>query len=219
MYSTICIGTYRDREGYLLILNFHLQKYVCIHVCVLLSHVGLEMNSTLYLLFYRHYRMSKTLKNAPFVDNSLKWAGGGYVSNAVDLVKLGNALLSIYHYPKEDSDEHKQGLLKPSTVTKMWSPIVNSNLKNFHYGWGWLVSSPRSVVGTTPHPKVVMHTGGAVGATSILLIQPRERHSNQSLNLPNSNPQGVVVAVLFNLESVKEVDKLAISIAEHFSAE
>ena len=163
--------------------------------------------------------MSKTLQNAPYVNNSLKWAGGGFVSNAVDLVKLGNALLSIYQSPKNDSDEHSQGLLKPSTVTKMWSPVIKSNIKNFHYGWGWLVSSPGSVIGTTPCPKVVMHTGGAVGATSILLIQPREKHSKQSLNMSNSTLQGVVVAILFNLESVKEIDKLAISIAEHFSAE
>ena len=163
--------------------------------------------------------MSKTLQNAPYVDNSLKWAGGGFVSNAMDLVKLGNALLSIYQYPKEDINEHSQGLLEPSTVTKMWSPVIKSNIKNYHYGWGWLVSSPRSVMGTTPRPKVVMHTGGAVGATSILLIQPRERHSKQSSNMSSSTPQGVVVAILFNLESVKEVDKLAMSIAEHFSAE
>jgi hypothetical protein len=36
------------------------------------------------------------LKNAPYVDNSCKWAGGGFVSNVLDLVRFGNAMLFSY---------------------------------------------------------------------------------------------------------------------------
>ena len=47
-----------------------------------------------------------------------------------------------------------------------------------------------------------------MGVTSILLIQPREKCSNQSLNMSNSNPQGVDVAIQ-ERESVQNVGKLA----------
>jgi hypothetical protein len=36
------------------------------------------------------------LRNAPYVDNSYKWAGGGFLSNVQDLVKFGNAMLFSY---------------------------------------------------------------------------------------------------------------------------
>ncbi len=36
------------------------------------------------------------MRNAPYVDNSYKWAGGGFLSNVQDLVKFGNAMLFSY---------------------------------------------------------------------------------------------------------------------------
>ncbi|EDO31568.1 predicted protein, partial [Nematostella vectensis] len=43
----------------------------------------------------RQYERKKRhgLVNVPYVDNSYKWAGGGFISTAEDLVKFGNALL------------------------------------------------------------------------------------------------------------------------------
>ena len=38
------------------------------------------------------------LVNAPHVDNSYKWAGGGFLSTVTDLVKFGNAMLYSYQY-------------------------------------------------------------------------------------------------------------------------
>jgi len=48
----------------------------------------------------RHYFRTKkgSLSNVPFTDLSYKWAGGGYLSNAEDLVKFGNAILNCWHY-------------------------------------------------------------------------------------------------------------------------
>ena len=37
---------------------------------------------------------SGLLRNTPYVDNSYKWAGGGLVSTAEDLVQFGNAVTS-----------------------------------------------------------------------------------------------------------------------------
>ena len=33
------------------------------------------------------------LKNTPYVDNSYKWAGGGFLSTTEDLIRFGNAML------------------------------------------------------------------------------------------------------------------------------
>ena len=38
------------------------------------------------------------LKNAPYVDNSYKWAGGGFLSTVTDLAKFGNAMLFAYQH-------------------------------------------------------------------------------------------------------------------------
>ena len=43
------------------------------------------------------------LLNAPFVDNSYKWAGGGFLSTTIDLVKFGNAML--YSYQHQENNE------------------------------------------------------------------------------------------------------------------
>lgn len=45
----------------------------------------------------KHHR----LQNAPNVDNSCKWAGGGFVSNIDDLLKFGNAMLYSYQYEEK----------------------------------------------------------------------------------------------------------------------
>ena len=42
----------------------------------------------------KHHR----LRNAPYVDNSCKWAGGGFLSNVHDLVRFGNAMLYSFQH-------------------------------------------------------------------------------------------------------------------------
>lgn len=46
-------------------------------------------------MIFRFYRRGKKgrLANAPYVDNSYKWAGGGLMSTTEDLLRFGNALL------------------------------------------------------------------------------------------------------------------------------
>lgn len=45
------------------------------------------------------------LKNAPYVDNSYKWAGGGFLSTVGDLCKFGNAML----YSSQQVDGGQEG--------------------------------------------------------------------------------------------------------------
>jgi len=72
------------------------------------------------------------LENAPYVDNSYKWAGGGFLSTVDDLVKFGNAML--YSFQRDD------GFLKKESVNLMWSCVANTEKtwdQDGLYGMGW----------------------------------------------------------------------------------
>lgn len=51
------------------------------------------------------------LINTPYVDNSYKWAGGGFISTTEDLVKFGNAML--YASQVDDYEEKYNKKLVP----------------------------------------------------------------------------------------------------------
>ena len=69
------------------------------------------------------------------------------------------------------------------------------------------------MAGGKDYPCVFSHTGGAVGASSVLTIVPEEREGEGK---EEGSPCGVVVAVIFNLQEVKGVFKLGVQIAEQF---
>ena len=152
------------------------------------------------LLPSRHYVRNQKgyLKNTPYVDNSYKWAGGGFISNAKDLVRFGNALLACYQLlsispaQKVITDDPLQsfasqeerifkGVLDPETIVEMWKPVATDIDIKFtsrdpvlSYGMGWfLQDGDTEVVGGKAKPFFVGHTGGAVGATGVLLIVPQ----------------------------------------------
>ena len=62
----------------------------------------------------RHYvwQSSGRLVNSPYVDNSYKWAGGGLISSAPDLVRLGSALLLCYQSNQQTSTPSVRRLLE-----------------------------------------------------------------------------------------------------------
>lgn len=94
--------------------------------------------------------------NAGFVDNSYKWAGGGFVSTAEDLVTFAFALLD-------------GKLLRPETVRLLWTSQRTSDGKETGYGLGWFVKSDEK------GRRRVYHSGGAKGGTAFLVIYPDER--------------------------------------------
>ncbi len=62
----------------------------------------------------------------------------------------------------------------------------------------------------------VLHTGGAAGASSVLLILPRREDStNKTQQSSKALPDGVVVAILCNMHGVGMRD-LAYDIAQEF---
>ena len=60
-----------------------------------LVHTTADQNTLIVEERSRFYELAKTgaTENAPYVDNSYKWAGGGFLSTAEDLVRFGSAML------------------------------------------------------------------------------------------------------------------------------
>lgn len=119
-------------------------------------------------------------------------------------------------------------LLQPNTVAMMWSPATNTPLPGeLGYGMGWFVSKegPGLLCGKRK-PFLVGHTGKAVGASSVLLIGPMD--SSETVNSGSGGeaedggdqevvlPQGVVVAVIFNLQEVGDVYSVGVKVMEEF---
>ncbi|OLC03300.1 MAG: hypothetical protein AUH45_06145 [Gemmatimonadetes bacterium 13_1_40CM_69_22] len=84
---------------------------------------------------------------APPVDNSYKWAGGGFVSTAEDLVKFGSAML-------------QPGFLKAETLELLFTSQKTTAGEPTGYGIGWFVGTD-----SLGH-RWVFHGGGSVGGTT-----------------------------------------------------
>ena len=84
---------------------------------------------------------------APPVDNSYKWAGGGFVSTAEDLVAFGSALL-------------EPGFLQPETLDLLFTSQRTSAGEATGYGIGFFVTTD-----SLGH-RWAFHGGGAVGGTA-----------------------------------------------------
>ena len=152
----------------------------------------------------------------------------------------------------KESEEHDDGFgklsgyLKPDTMKMIWTPVVFPGSKyevkaDDEYGMGWRLCSQKHEHAFGKDEKFyATHTGGAVGASSVLLILPtrnsqlanettiklehEDRGSVKSdhtvkdfhKELPkDSPPNGVVVAIIVNLTSVG-LRKTAYDIAKMF---
>lgn len=98
------------------------------------------------------------VRNAPYADLSVKWAGGGIISTAPDLARFDIAL----------GDAR---LLKPETMAEMHTAARLANGNRTGYGLGWMVF--RDDQGRD----WVAHSGGATGGTTYLLRDPSRRVS------------------------------------------
>ena len=86
---------------------------------------------------------------SPTVDNSYKWAGGGFLSTAEDLVRFGSAHLTP-----------PPGYLKVATLELLYTPQHTTSGEATQYGIGWFVGTD-----TLGH-RYVYHGGGSVGGTT-----------------------------------------------------
>jgi serine beta-lactamase-like protein LACTB, mitochondrial len=104
----------------------------------------------------QYVREGRTLLNAPYADLSNKWAGGGMLSTAEDLVRFHIAL-----------DEGK--LLKPATLQQMYAPYRLTDGSETTYGLGW--ASWKDARGRP----WIGHAGGATGGTTFLIRDPARK--------------------------------------------
>uniref|UniRef100_A0A8C1VU15 Lactamase, beta n=1 Tax=Cyprinus carpio TaxID=7962 RepID=A0A8C1VU15_CYPCA len=153
--------------------------------------------------FY-HFNKKGCVVNCPYVDNSYKWAGGGFLSTVGDLLVFGNALLYSYQMAGlKNTDGLLPGFLKPHTAKAMWAPVDKTEAswdKNRLYAQGWLVVEKQQKYGRVPQPQTLGLTHRGVGASSVLLVLPSESgHTTNQMQLP---PRGVVVTIITNMQSV-----------------
>lgn len=107
-----------------------------------------------------------TWLNAPYVDLSVKWAGGGIISTTGDLLRFAIAL---------DAGR----LLRPDTQERMYTSARLTSGAITGYGLGWMVSEDGGRL-------KVAHSGGAMGGTTYLLREPKARLASVLLaNLDN----------------------------------
>ncbi|XP_061577828.1 serine beta-lactamase-like protein LACTB, mitochondrial isoform X2 [Cololabis saira] len=169
----------------------------------------------------RYYHLNKKgrVVNCPYVDNSYKWAGGGFLSTVGDLLLFGNALLYSYQIAQlENTRDLLPGFLKPKTAIELWAPVDKTEAswdKDGLYAQGWLVVEKEQKYGLCRKRRhYVSHTGGAVGASSVLLVLPSEEMVQRQGQTPPL-PQGVVVTIIANMQSVG-LNSTALKIAHEF---
>lgn len=112
---------------------------------------------------------TKQIIVAPEVDNSWKWAGGGFISTTEDVAKF---LLAHSH----------NGYLTQESLTEMISPQKNIDGEITNYGIGWRTRYDKN------NNTLIGHTGGSIGGTTYAFMAP---HSNtiivMTTNLSNAS--------------------------------
>jgi CubicO group peptidase (beta-lactamase class C family) len=122
-----------------------------------LKQTWLDDQPVIIPLRARNYtkRQNGPVENAPQVDQSNKWGGGGLLSTVEDLLRYA------------DSYDGKQ-MLKPETIAQMFTAQKTRDGKATAYGLGWGISLEDG-------RRLVEHTGGSAGATSALAKYPEQK--------------------------------------------
>ena len=110
------------------------------------------------------------LLNAPYVDNSNKWAGGGLLTTPEDLVRFGSAHL-------------RPGFLTAESLTEILTPGRTENGEVQNRGLNWSIETDDE------GRRVISHGGGGVGSNSSLRVYLEEGVVVAiQANLSQSNP-------------------------------
>jgi CubicO group peptidase (beta-lactamase class C family) len=111
------------------------------------------------------------IQNSAMADTSNKIPGGGLIAPAGDLVRFANALLA-------------GRIVKPESITAMWTPQHTNDGKPTTYGMGWAIYERAGV-------KEISHSGGQPRVATLLYLLPEKK---------------IVVAIMCNLEGARLID-------------
>ncbi len=121
-----------------------------------MSHTVPDFNNRIIPNRTRFYQQNNgIIYNASYVDNSNKWAGGGFISTSLDLARMSQILLK-YEY------------LDESTLKTLWTNTTLANGEKVNYCIGW--RKDKDELGRS----YIHHGGGSIGGRSFLLIYPDE---------------------------------------------
>lgn len=98
---------------------------------------------------------NNTIQNATYVDNSNKWAGGGFLSTTHDLITFGNAMI--------DAE-----FLSHKTIKLLTKSQALNNGKKTGYGVGWGIIKRKQLKGFGHH-------GECVGGSTKFEVFPKEK--------------------------------------------
>lgn len=105
--------------------------------------------------YYVHSDSGKIL-NAPQVDNSYKWAGGGFIGTAEDLIAFGKAVFWSNY-------------LQPETVELLTTSLTLEDGEKTNYGIGWSIGKG------VDERRYYGHSGGSVGGTTQFVVFPEQK--------------------------------------------
>ena len=105
--------------------------------------------------FYQ-LNLAGEIEKAPDVDNSYKWAGGGFISTATDLVKFSNGLF-------------RNELISSGTKGVLYKGQQTSDGRPTNYGIGF------RIMNLDDGQEWVGHSGGSVGGTCFFMMHEEEQ--------------------------------------------
>ena len=123
-----------------------------------MSATGADDNQKIIPNRTRFYSLDagKNVINAPYIDSSESWAGGGFLSTSEDLVRFGCAHL-------------RSDFLKEKTLKEMFTSQKTLEGKETGTGFGWRIKKDKE------GRLYYFHPGENVGGRSYLVIYPKEK--------------------------------------------
>ena len=121
-------------------------------------HTTADKNDSIISGRTRFYQLNRDtqINNATYVDNSNKWAGGGFISTSEDIAQFASA-------------HCKAGFMKASTLELFTTSQKLRDGKETGYGIGWSVGKEENI------RSYYGHTGGSVGGITFMRVYPKEQ--------------------------------------------
>jgi CubicO group peptidase (beta-lactamase class C family) len=123
-----------------------------------MRHTGPDMVRDIVPNRTRYYERTKDgVRHAPHEDPSYKWAGGGLISTAADLVRFGSSHLTA-------------GYLKQQTLDLLFTSQKSSDGKETGVGFAWRIGTDWK------GRRIFHHAGNIAGGRAVVVVYPDTRH-------------------------------------------